>query len=72
MALLNAGWKSDGIEFAIFVVQNILKETSDFKSDRRVFARNIVDLEFLDKEYNPILGIGCFHGLPDDEKNQSK
>lgn len=63
LALVNAGWKADGIEFAILAVQKARKKTRDYKNNGRVFAGNIVDVDFLTEKYDLILDIGCFHSL---------
>lgn len=68
LALLDAGWKADGIEFAILAVQKTRKKIRDYKNNGRIFAGNIVDVNFLAEKYDLVLDIGCFHSLSIDER----
>ena len=65
---MNAGWKADGIEFAILAVQKAKKKIRGHKNKGRIFAGNVVNINFLAEEYDLIFDIGCFYSLSVDER----
>ena len=67
-ALLEAGWKVDGVEFAIIAVRKARKKLAKFSKSGTVYLANILDLDFITKQYDLILDIGCYHSLLSDSR----
>ena len=61
--LLNAGWQVDGVEYALIAVMKARKKINRFHNSGHVFLANVVHLDHLQKYYDLILDIGCYHSL---------
>ena len=67
-ALLEADWKVDGVEFAIIAVQKTRKKLAKFSKPGAVYLANILDLDFITRQYDLILDIGCYQSLLSDSR----
>ena len=68
VALLNAGWNVDGVDFAMLAVNRARRKIRPFGKAANVYFRSVVDLGRISGKYDLIYDIGCYHALDKKEK----
>lgn len=61
--LADAGWETEGVEFAIIAVQAARRKLKQLGHAPKVYCHDVTDLGFLANQYDLVLDIGCYHGL---------
>ena len=68
LTLLKNNWQADGVDFAVFAVIKARRRIRQFLKSGKVYFGNVVHLDYIQKQYDLIVDIGCYHGLRAAEK----
>lgn len=72
LALNQAGWDVVGIEYALIAVVTAKRKLKRAGYAPTIYLKSVTDLEFVNRKFDLILDIGCFHSLSNEEKDMYK
>lgn len=70
LTMAHKGWKVTGIDFSLQAVYRARKVIRKQKFDAQVYWSDVTKINWLSEQFDFLLDIGCFHGIPvlDKEK----
>lgn len=63
LTLAEAGWETEGVEFALIAVLAARKKLKRQGHTANVYCRDVTKIGFLEHPFDLILDIGCFYGI---------
>jgi SAM-dependent methyltransferase len=70
LALSKAGWRTSGVDLAWRAIRKARLRFIAAGLDGQFSAGNIIHLDVPEAEFDLILDIGCFHSLPEEDRDQ--
>jgi cyclopropane fatty-acyl-phospholipid synthase-like methyltransferase len=70
LTLAQAGWRVTGVEFALIAWRRARRKLRGQAGLEGVHLGSVAEIDYLQPPFNLILDIGCFHSLPQDEKDK--
>ena len=70
ITMAKAGWEAVGIEYAIAAVIIARLKIKRAGVDAKILFHNVTDLDFITRDFDLVVDIGCFHSLNPTEREQ--
>ena len=67
-AFLEAGWEVIGVDIAYLAIRKARNKIEKYGNRGRVFLRDVTRLDFIEKQFDLIYDIGCYHALNTDDR----
>lgn len=69
LTLAQAGWRTSGVDLAWWAIRKARLRFKAAGLDGQFAAGNIIQVDVPEAEFDLVLDIGCFHSLPEEERN---
>lgn len=70
VTLANHGWQVTGVEYVWLAVQKARRKLRLLNQPGYVYCHDVVDIDFLNSNFDLILDIGCYHGLTQPQRKK--